>query len=615
MPEAEARSYYGQPALTGLSPGTRCPAVVAGTGGVCATALERSVLRIRTFGGLTVHRGDERVMGAAAQPRRMALLAMVARAGERGVSRERLLSILWPDADAESGRHALKQALYALRRDADIGDLFIGTRELRLDSEAVHSDVGEFQDLRRRGLHEKAVGVCDGLFLAGFRLSSVPEFEYWMEEEREVLQRDLADSLEHLARAARGTGDSLAALRWTRRLAALDPLNARLTIDLMTALLAAGDRAGALQQARIYESLIAQELDLPPDPNVAALARQIREGTVLPAPIPAAAPAVTTGTQRERADELYRQGSRAWTPQSAGLGEGLDFFRQAIAIDPAHARAHAALAEAYTQLAFYGFLPAPRAAALVDAAAREAMRLDPGIAESHLACGTSLLWVHREFAAGIAELETALRIDPSLVVAQARLAFVRLCHDGPLDAGRAGAERAAHVAGATGLSRVMFGQQFLAAGRYDDAIAALQAAIDIEAPNFLAYHWLVAAYVQKRQGADAVAAAVAEASISGRHPWSLMSLVVATAAAGQVSRARTLLDTLVARAAGGYVQASVLAQAHAALGEVETGFQCLERAAEERDPSLMMLRTFPMFAAFRHHPRYPSLLRQVGWKD
>ncbi len=732
------------------------------------------MLRIKTFGGLSVHRGDDRVLGAAAQPRRMAVLAMVARAGGRGISRDRLLATLWPDADDEQGRNALKQAVYALRRDADFRDLFVGTRELRLNPDEVVCDVAEFEELFRHDEYERAIALYDGPFLDGFRLSAVPEFEHWLEEERRALGRALAVGLERLAHSALAQGDPAAAVRWHRRLAAIEPLNARFTVDLMKSLLAAGDRAGALQQARIYEGLIAQELDLPPDESVIELARRIREGRVMPAVVPpaerpapprgdpASAPApasrevepavaaertrlsvmvlpftclsddadaghmadglteeviyalgrmhdlrvtgrtsaaiardgspnlgdlgtrlgvgaalegsvrraggdvrvtarllrvrdgamlwnerwdrrienvldlqdelaraIAAGVERElrreaglpqapslreRADELYVQGLRAWTPQGAGLGQGLDQFREAVAIDPGHARAHAALAESYTQLAFYGFLPARRAADLVDAESREAMRLAPDIAESHLARGTSLLWVHRRFAEGTAELERALTMDPTFVVAQARLAFVRLCHLGPVEADRAVAHRAATMAGATGLSRVMYGQQLLAAREYDAAVEALHAAIDIEAPSFLAYHWLTAAYVQKGMGAEAVASAVAEASLSDRHPWALMSLVVACTLAGQVRRAETLLETLKARAATGYVQASLLGLAHAALGDGEAGMAFLERAVEEHDPSMMMLRTFPMYDAFREHPRYPALLRAAGWR-
>ena len=44
----------------------------------------------------------------------------------------------------------------------------------------------------------------------------------------------------------------------------------------MRALVAAGDRAGALQHARVYEVLMEQELDAPPDREVVALAAELR---------------------------------------------------------------------------------------------------------------------------------------------------------------------------------------------------------------------------------------------------------------------------------------------------------------------------------------------------
>ena len=66
--------------------------------------------------------------GSAIQPRRLAILALLARAGDRGVSRERILSLLWPDADDDRGPRALAQALYALRKDLGIEDLIPGPR-------------------------------------------------------------------------------------------------------------------------------------------------------------------------------------------------------------------------------------------------------------------------------------------------------------------------------------------------------------------------------------------------------------------------------------------------------------------------------------------------------
>ena len=70
------------------------------------------------------------VSGAAAQPRRLALLAILAAAGDTGVSRDKLLALLWPESDADSARHALSQLLFLVRRDLQNVPFVVGTAEL-----------------------------------------------------------------------------------------------------------------------------------------------------------------------------------------------------------------------------------------------------------------------------------------------------------------------------------------------------------------------------------------------------------------------------------------------------------------------------------------------------
>src|SRR5689334_17264864 len=101
-------------------------------------------MRLRTFGGLGIEGQAEALGGAAGQRRPLALLLLFAVAGKRGVSRDKLLTYLWPEADTEHARSALRQALYALRRDLAAPDLFEGTTELRLNEALLPSDVADF---------------------------------------------------------------------------------------------------------------------------------------------------------------------------------------------------------------------------------------------------------------------------------------------------------------------------------------------------------------------------------------------------------------------------------------------------------------------------------------
>lgn len=235
-----------------------------------------TALRLLTFGGLSVHGETGPIAGSAAQPRRLAVLALIARGGKRGITRGKVLSLLWPDADEDQGRRVVTQALYALRRDLGNDEAILGTQDLRLNGELVWCDVVQFDHALGTGDATHAVELHVAPFLDGFRLPSAPEFERWADDERLTLQHRLHDALEKLAREAEKQGAFDSAARWWRRRAADDPLNTRVAIALMKALAAAGDPAGALKHASIFEALVKEELDLPMEREVRELADKLR---------------------------------------------------------------------------------------------------------------------------------------------------------------------------------------------------------------------------------------------------------------------------------------------------------------------------------------------------
>ena len=225
------------------------------------------------------------------QRKTLALLSLLAAAGKNGLSRDKLVAYLWPESDAEHGRSLLKQACYALRRDLHEHELLLGATELRLNPDVITSDVQGFEAALERGDAAQAVAVHAGPFLDGFHLGDSVEFERWVEAERARLTQRAGEALETLATEAAAQGDHKTAVDVWRRRAALDPLNSRVAVGLMTALAVAGDRAGALQYARIHETLLQDELDAVPDAVVVELTAHLREESVAPAPPLPRAPA------------------------------------------------------------------------------------------------------------------------------------------------------------------------------------------------------------------------------------------------------------------------------------------------------------------------------------
>lgn len=232
-------------------------------------------MRLLTFGGLWIE-SDSGSAPPQLRPWRLALLAVVAAAGERGISRERLAAIFWPDSGDERARHSLRQAHYALRMDLGCEVFRNGGTTLSLDPAAMTADIVEYQNALAAGDRARAVALVKGPFLDGFYLAGCPSFDSWVEDERQRTGASATAALIALAGAATRTGDHDAAANWWRELTVRDPLNSRYALGYLKALSARGDRVEALAFARRHESVVRRELETDPDPDVRALEAELR---------------------------------------------------------------------------------------------------------------------------------------------------------------------------------------------------------------------------------------------------------------------------------------------------------------------------------------------------
>ena len=111
---------------------------------------------------------------------------------------------------------------------------------------------------------------------SAFHVSQAPGFEEWLEEERARLQRLCLGALEELAATAEQKGHWDQTVRWRRRFAELEPLDARNSSRLVLALAATGDRMGALRTAEVTGRRLKEEYGTEADPELAAAAVAVR---------------------------------------------------------------------------------------------------------------------------------------------------------------------------------------------------------------------------------------------------------------------------------------------------------------------------------------------------
>jgi TolB-like protein/DNA-binding SARP family transcriptional activator len=234
------------------------------------------MLFLRLLGGTSLSRDGRALTGPATQRHRLALLTLLATSRSRPQSRDKLVGWLWPERDVEHARNLLNQSVHALRRAVGEAGIISVSDELWLDSAAIACDALAFEDAYAAGDFERGLELYTGPFMDGFHLPGAPDFEHWADGERDRLRRLFASGLERLAEEAEERGEWASAVGRWRCLVAEDPYNGRVTLRLMRALEEVGDRAGALQQARLHTLLLQQEFDAEPDPEVAALADRLR---------------------------------------------------------------------------------------------------------------------------------------------------------------------------------------------------------------------------------------------------------------------------------------------------------------------------------------------------
>src|SRR5437764_2056373 len=112
--------------------------------------------------------------------------------------------------------------------------------------------------------------------------------------------------------------------------------------------------------------------------------------------------------------ELYHKGRSLWEKRSGdNIPKAIAFYQEAIARDPNYALAYAGLSSAYVILPFWAALDRLDAYQKAKAVATKALRLDPNLAEAHVALGKILNFDDIDLAGSIREFQRAIALQPN----------------------------------------------------------------------------------------------------------------------------------------------------------------------------------------------------------
>lgn len=218
----------------------------------------------------------------------VALFAYLAVEG-RPVGRDTLSTMLWPCSGQTQARANLRSCIFQLSEILDASLDHQGNEYLQLDTELCRVDVAEFRRLiaearleenrdTRVEILTRAESIFPAPFMEGFTLPDCPDFDTWEFLNEELFRRQLASILHPLIEYADERRDWTSALRFGRRLIALDPLEEGSHRLVMRLLARSGQRAAALEQYAECRGILNRELDEEPEAATEELVREIRRG-------------------------------------------------------------------------------------------------------------------------------------------------------------------------------------------------------------------------------------------------------------------------------------------------------------------------------------------------
>ena len=214
---------------------------------------------------------------ALTQPKRLALLLYLALAEPPGPkSRESLMALLWPEADDESARHSLRNALYGLRQTlGEAAFVSRGEGYVGLELGAVRCDALDVRRLLAEHRWEEAVAAWGGDLVPGFHVSGALEFDRWVEDQRTSLRREVTEAAWRRVDELERSGDA-GLVPAARRAWALDPANEAGARRLMQFLDAAVGRSAALRAYDELADYLRREYDTEPSAETRALAADLK---------------------------------------------------------------------------------------------------------------------------------------------------------------------------------------------------------------------------------------------------------------------------------------------------------------------------------------------------
>jgi serine/threonine-protein kinase len=317
-------------------------------------------------------------------------------------------------------------------------------------------------------------------------------------------------------------------------------------------------------------------------------------------------------TENNEAYDHYLKGRFYWNRRNEpDLRKGIEYFRQAVEVDPNFALAWSGLADSYALLPHYSETSNPEVKATIRAAAAKALEVDPNLAEAHNSRAVFLATYEWNFLEAEEEFRQAIKLNPNYATAHHWLSIILSWQLRDYEA----VEEMKRALEIEPLSRIMnndFGNTFLYQKQTDKAIEQFKKTLELYPEFPQGHHSLALALAKAGKYQEAIAEQNKAITLGGRLFGFVAQLSYINAVSGNRAEARKLLAELLKRKKNDSVGNFDLAIVYAGLGQKDQAFEFLTKSELERFVRMLSIRSSPFFENLRDDPRFKQMLKRIG---
>jgi serine/threonine protein kinase len=311
-------------------------------------------------------------------------------------------------------------------------------------------------------------------------------------------------------------------------------------------------------------------------------------------------------TENIEAYDLYLKGRYFWNKRTEeDTNKSVEYFEQAIDIDPAFALAYAGLADCYIIYGAWGFLSPKEAYSDAKKAALKALEIDDLLAEAHNALAYVKHIYDWDQPGAEEDFKHAIALNPSYATAHQFYAEF-LVAMGRNDEAIVEFKRAKELDPLSLIINAISGWPYRREGMYDKAIEHYKKTLEMD-PDFRPAHSYLA-HVYRKMG-------MYEEALK-EYKWlnNLTGMGLTYAEMGKTAEANKVLNKLREQSKHRYVSAFDMASICFTIGENDQGFHWLEKSYEDREYDMTSLKVNPLFDNVRSDPRFKALLKKLNLK-